>query len=129
MVSSANGDEEFSGSDADDFLEEDMEALRRACILTGTDLRDLQVKAAADRDAIPGELVASDSEEDDLELVRGIQQRFALCTHVDTPIPLCTLPPAIPDDEDDFETLRAIQRRFQGYGELNSRVIQFTLFY
>ncbi|KAH7841626.1 hypothetical protein Vadar_032259 [Vaccinium darrowii] len=123
MVSNADGDDELSGSEGDEGLDEDMEALRMACIITGTDLNSLQpsssVPTTADKS---GFAAASDSEdeeeEDDLELVRGIQRRLWACNHAEVPLFLSTLPPAVSDqdeDEDDFETLRAIQNRFAGY--------------
>ncbi|GMQ11457.1 hypothetical protein CsSME_00054095 [Camellia sinensis var. sinensis] len=114
MVSNADEDDEFSGSDSDEGFNEDMEALRRACILTGTDPQALDTSVATG-----GVAASSDSDEEDFELVRGIQQRLTACNHAEAPLflkPLCTLPPAASDDdEDDFETLRAIQRRFEGY--------------
>ncbi|XP_057459371.1 uncharacterized protein LOC130750003 isoform X1 [Actinidia eriantha] len=127
MVSNVDeDDEELSGSDADEGFDEDMEALRKACILTGTDPNTLQTSASAAADADTGKYMSgggavSDSDEDDLELVRGIQRRFSACTHTEAPLflkPLSTLPPALSDDdEDDFETLRAIQKRFAGYDQ------------
>lgn len=116
MVSDADEDDDFSGSDGDEGLDEDMEALRRACILTGTDLNSLQPPA--------NETTASDCEDDDdddMELVRGVQRRLSACNHAEAPLflkPLSTLPPALSDqddDEDDFEIFRAIQKRFSGY--------------
>ncbi|KAH7853059.1 hypothetical protein Vadar_032722 [Vaccinium darrowii] len=124
MVSNADEDDELSGSEGDEGLDEDMEALRRACIITGTDLNSLQPSSPAPTTADKsGFSAASDSEEeeDDLELVRGIERRFSACNHAEVPLflkPLSTLPPAVSDqddDEDDFETLRAIQKRFAGY--------------
>ncbi|XP_052179782.1 uncharacterized protein LOC127793055 [Diospyros lotus] len=114
MVSDADDDDgEFSGSDADNGFDEDMEALRRACILTGTDPQSIDSGPTADPNG------TADSDEDDLELVRGIQQRFSACTQAEGSLftnPLSTiLPVASDEDEDDFETLRAIQRRFTGY--------------
>ncbi|XP_058199967.1 uncharacterized protein LOC131314974 [Rhododendron vialii] len=116
MVSDADEDDDFSGSEGDEGLDEDMEALRRACILTGTDLNSLQPPA--------NETTASDcddDDDDDMELVRGVQRRLSACNHAEAPLflkPLSTLPPALSDpddDEDDFEILRAIQKRFSGY--------------
>lgn len=91
---------ENSGSDGDGF-DEDMEALRRACVLTGR--------------SHPNELVASsDSDSDaDLDLVRSIQERFSMPVFMK---PLSSLPPVTSEeDEDDFETLCAIERRFSAY--------------
>ncbi|KAH7854444.1 hypothetical protein Vadar_013882 [Vaccinium darrowii] len=125
MVSNADDeDDQLSGSEGDEGLDEDMEALRRACIITGTDLNSLQPSSSAPTTADKsGFAAASDSdeeEEDDLELVCGIQRRFSACNHAEVPLflkPLSTLPPAVSDqddDEDDFDTLRAIQKRFAG---------------
>ncbi|KAH7850578.1 hypothetical protein Vadar_000103 [Vaccinium darrowii] len=109
MVSNADEDDELSGSEGDEGLDEDMEALRRACIITGTDLNSLQLSDS------------EEEEEDDLELVRGIQRRFSACNHAGVPLflkSLSTLPPSVSDqddDEEDFETLLAILKRFPGY--------------
>lgn len=122
--------EEFSGSENDDgFDEEEREAIRRACMISGTDPNDLdntnklQLTVAADSSGgVSADYWSSDSE-DDRELVRKIQNRLALSD--DSCQPLCALPPVLLDDdeEDDFETLRAIQLRFSAYnsaGELKS---------
>ncbi|PKI59997.1 hypothetical protein CRG98_019585 [Punica granatum] len=100
-------DEELSGSENEESLfDEDMEALRRACLLTGT---DMPAPSTSDHDAS----VDADSD-DDLQLVRSIQSRFSISS--DLFKPLAVLPPAGSDgEEDDFETLRAIQRRFSAY--------------
>ncbi|KAK9279003.1 hypothetical protein L1049_028585 [Liquidambar formosana] len=125
-------EEEFSGgssSDNDDGFDEDMEALRRACMLTGSNPSDLNPSsssAAAATTTTTTTASASDSDGgdssdfDDLELVRNIQKRFSISDDFDQPLslkPLNSLPPGLSDDEeDDFETLRAIQRRFTAYG-------------
>ncbi|KAK4750999.1 hypothetical protein SAY87_004481 [Trapa incisa] len=98
--------EELSESENEDSLfDEDMEALRRACMLTGTDV------AVA---STSGQEASTDSDsEDDLQLVRSIHNRFS--------IPLGALKSiaelSSPSDgeDDDFETLRAIQRRFSAF--------------
>ncbi|KAL5815509.1 hypothetical protein ACOSQ4_026150 [Xanthoceras sorbifolium] len=122
----------FSGSESDDAFDEDMEALRRACMITGTDPNDLDnanrpsspaTAAANSTAAVAAEdsVAFSSDSEDDLELVRNIQNRLALSNPNDVCEPLslealCTLPPAVSDeDEDDFEILRVIQRRFSNY--------------
>ncbi|KAL6954944.1 hypothetical protein U1Q18_038093 [Sarracenia purpurea var. burkii] len=139
MVSNNDDDGELSGSDADEGFDEDMESLRRACILTGTDLNSLQPSSATSTaddttagTAVSGGGGASDSEAD-LELVREIQQRFSACTQAEMPLflkPLNTLPPSVSDDdEDDFETLRAIKRRFAGYDKGNSLMLAWNWFY
>lgn len=124
-------EEELFGSDADDGFDEDMEALRRACLLTGTNLDDLENPCSPSPTvaATAGGAAAhdcsdsgADDAEDDLELVRNIQKRFAIATDdALEPLnlnPLYSIPP-IGDEEDDFnddfETLRAIQRRFSAY--------------
>ncbi|KAA8542784.1 hypothetical protein F0562_023936 [Nyssa sinensis] len=118
MSSKTEDDEDFSGSDADSGFEDDMEALRRACIVTGKNPNDLKTSSAITVQC--GTTSESDDEDDDIELVRRIQQRFSSSTDVEATLflkPLSTLPPAGSDDEDDdFETLRAIQRRFGQYG-------------
>lgn len=119
-----------SASDRDDALDEDMEALRRACLIAGRSPSDLD----------PGDGGESSDSEDDLDLLRSIQQRFSVpsANAIDDPPiprPLNLILPTESDEEDDFETLRAIQRRFVHYenGEFacyaasvswNSRVIE-----
>lgn len=127
-----DGDDDFSGSDSDDGLHEDMEALRKACLFAGKDADDLQpssstgdvagVHVAGDDDVTHSVSEASDNDdEDDIELVRSIQERFALSTELLEPIslkPLCSILPSDTEgDVDDFETLRAIQRRFAAYDD------------
>lgn len=125
--------EEFSDIDSDDGFNEDMEALRRACQLTGKTPIDRQLQlssttvTAASGVASAGGSSEADSDgegEDDLQLVRSIQQRFAVPMDTeDEPLkmkPLCTLPPDWSDSDDcvdDYETLRAIQRRFTAYND------------
>lgn len=118
----ASNNDEFSGSDSDDDgFKEDMEALRRACTLTGTNPNHLQSSSSAPNPVV-SPAYDHDSEEDDLELVRSIQRRFSIPVTDDDeqPLnlkPLCSIPPPGSDGEceDDFETLRAIQRRFGDY--------------
>lgn len=99
-----------SGSDGGDAFDADMEALRRACALTGADPADVG-GAYLDSD--------SDSGSDDAGLLRRLQERFSSPSlAVDSfslVKPLSVLAPMDLDDEDDFETLRAIQRRFTQY--------------
>ncbi|KAK4843550.1 hypothetical protein QYF36_009704 [Acer negundo] len=126
----------FSGSENDDAFDEDMEALRRACMITGTDPNELdnvdRSSSPALADSSAGAAVAVDSgafssdSEDDLELVRNIQNRLALSNSSDLCEPLslealCTLPPdGSDDDDDDFEILRVIQRRFSAYDMIDT---------
>ncbi|XP_071901779.1 uncharacterized protein [Coffea arabica] len=122
-------EEESSGSDADDGFDEDMEALRRACLLTGTNVDDLEnpcspspavTATTSGAAATTGSDSDADDAEDDLELVRNIQKRFAIVTDSAleplTLEPLYSIQPSANED-DDFETLRAIQRRFFAYSE------------
>ncbi|WKA08035.1 hypothetical protein VitviT2T_025797 [Vitis vinifera] len=110
-----------SDDDNDSALDEDLEALRRACILTGSNLNDRATSSGVA--ATSGAASDADSEGiDDLELVRNIQKRFSIPSEdVPAPLslkPLSFLPPAVSDeDEDDFEILRAIQKRFSAYHE------------
>lgn len=117
--------EEFSGSENDDAFDEDMEALRRACMIIRTDADDLEktdyhhLPDAAAPSATAADEWSSDGE-GDLELVRSIQNRLALSNDLCQPLSLealCTLPPVVSDDdeEDDFETLHVIQKRFSAY--------------
>ncbi|XP_072976256.1 uncharacterized protein [Typha angustifolia] len=101
-------------SDRDEALDEDMEALRRACLLTGND------PASAFDDSDSGsDSGGSSSGIDDVGLLRRLQERFpSSSSAVELPPfikPLCARHPQDSDEEDDFEILRAIQRRFSSY--------------
>ncbi|GER32404.1 myb domain protein 4r1 [Striga asiatica] len=118
--------EEFSDTESEDDFNDDMEALKRACQITGKNPADNNLQLISTADATASPKVESDGEGDeDLELVRSIQDRFAVPMDLfeDEPLvmkPLCTLPPDwsdVDDCEDDYETLRAIQRRFSAYNE------------
>ncbi|KAL0429528.1 UNVERIFIED_CONTAM: hypothetical protein Sradi_0578800 [Sesamum radiatum] len=121
--------EEFSDTDSDDGFDEDMEALKRACQLTEENHIDHQLQLPSAAAEVAGvsalEEAESDEEgEDDLQLVRSIQKRFAVSMDMEeeplTMKPLSTLPPDWSDNddcEDDYETLRAIQRRFAAYND------------
>ncbi|KAL6880255.1 hypothetical protein ACP4OV_011820 [Aristida adscensionis] len=131
-----------SDPDLDAGLQEDLEALRRSCILSGADpdatlahlsssssylapgapapgAASAAVKAAPDDD--DGDDDSSDDE--DLALVRSIRENLRLNkASPASPLPerpICAWPPYDTDDddgaEDDLETLRAIQRRFSHY--------------
>lgn len=130
-------DDELSSSEHDEGFDEDLESLKKACMRTGTDLKDLQITAAdndrpstLDASADPSALSADSGSEDELELLRSIRNRFALSEDVCEPLsmkplsmkPLCALPPISSDDdaEDDYETLRVIQRRFMAYSTNDS---------
>ncbi|KAI3515763.1 hypothetical protein L1887_14667 [Cichorium endivia] len=122
--------EEPSGSDSDTGFDDDMEALRKACAVTGVDdsVDDLPRPSTADSDY--GDTYAS--EDEDIQLLRSIQQRFSVPTndigseqHPISMKPLSIIMPSgLSDDNDDygddFETLRAIQRRFSQYHDSNN---------
>lgn len=129
--------DDFSDTDSDDGFNEDMEALKRACQITGKDPIDddpprqpsTTAAAAADEIGVPSvstssEAESEDEEDSDLQMVLSVQKRFAVRMDMeDEPLsmePLFTLPPDWSDNddcEDDYETLRAIQRRFAAYSE------------
>lgn len=127
--------DEFSDTDSDDGFNEDMEALKRACQITGKDPidddppRQPSTTAAAAEIGVPSastssEAESEDEEDSDLQMVLSVQKRFAVRMDMeDEPLsmkPLFTLPPDWSDNddcEDDYETLRAIQRRFAAYSE------------
>ncbi|XP_043696318.1 uncharacterized protein LOC122646781 isoform X2 [Telopea speciosissima] len=117
VLGNGEGDESLSGSDKDESLDEDMEALKRACILTGTNPNEIEDVSAVHAAASDSE--GNDSGTNDVEVFRSLQQRFLPQSEGGAPLvlkPLSTLPPVFgSDDEEDFETLRAIQRRFTKY--------------
>ncbi|KAF3794481.1 Myb-like protein L [Nymphaea thermarum] len=92
----------------DDLFRQDLEALKRACMLTGGG--DEYEAAAPDRVAESG----NESEEiDDMEFLRSIQKK--LCLPID--VSARTSDGSSDLDEDDFETLRAIECRFAKYND------------
>ncbi|KAK6153987.1 hypothetical protein DH2020_013626 [Rehmannia glutinosa] len=121
--------EEISDADSDDGFDEDMEALKRACQITGKSPTDKQLQLPSTTGAAASASASSEADsdgegEEDLQLVRSIQERFADPMDMeDEPLmmkPLCTLPPEWSDSDDcddDYETLRAIQRRFVAYND------------
>lgn len=106
--------EDLSGSDSDEGFAEDMEAIKRACLLTaGTKPNDPATTSNSESD---------EEEDDDAELIRKMKERFS--DHgLGEPLnlkPICALPPVLDSDrdddsEDDMQILRAIQRRFEDY--------------
>ncbi|XP_031490897.1 uncharacterized protein LOC116257982 isoform X2 [Nymphaea colorata] len=92
----------------DDLFRQDLEALKRACMLTGGG--DEYEAAAPDRVAESG----TESEEiDDMEFLRSIQKK--LCLPID--VSARTSDGSSDLVEDDFETLRAIECRFAKYDD------------
>lgn len=119
-----SSDEELS--DSDDGFNADMEALRRACQITGSNPTGNNRQLTSNSDGVVSISSSSDAESDgdhELELVRNIQKRFAIPSDMEelvTQKPLCVLPPDWSDADDcdeDYETLRAIQRRFTAYSD------------
>ncbi|RZR72079.1 hypothetical protein BHM03_00010243 [Ensete ventricosum] len=117
-----------SGSDDGDAFDADMEALRRACALTGADPADVG-GAYLDSD--------SDSGSDDAGLLRRLQERFYSPSQAVDSFslvkPLSYIAPMDlddddDDDDDDFETLRAIQLRFTQYNSGNSDTVDWGCF-
>ncbi|BFG33153.1 hypothetical protein CerSpe_194270 [Prunus speciosa] len=126
-------EDQFSGSDREeeeeddeDDFDEDMEAIRRACMLTGTNPDDLNPNnnknhGGDDPRHSSGSESESDSDEvdDDIELLRKIRSRFSNFSDFCEPLslkPLSSLPPAVSDDEeDDYQTLLSVQKRFAAY--------------
>lgn len=117
----------------DDGFNDDIEALRRACMITGQDPDDVIAKNDQgknpsvhqnddDIDVGASSAPNSDSDSDfdeDLELLRKIKNQFS-DTCLNKPLslkPLCTLlPPSVSDEEeDDYQTLLAVRKRFAAY--------------
>lgn len=131
---SYHDEEESSGDDSDTGFAEDMEALRRACSVTGVD--NLPKSSTADGDY---DDATDESEDEDIELLRRVQQRFSVSTtdigNEQQPIfrrPLNTILPSSLLEEnddygDDFETLRAIQRRFSQYNDSMNNSMESSL--
>ncbi|CAN0902394.1 Myb-like protein L, partial [Linum grandiflorum] len=107
--------------DLDDALFSDIEALRQVCLKTGNNLGDADNfcddNENDDGPSTSGRVVDSDSDEDDFEILRGIQQRFMKSDKTDealSPTPRSAIHPDTDDDdgEDDLEMLISLQRRF-----------------
>nr|CAD1819599.1 unnamed protein product [Ananas comosus var. bracteatus] len=100
-----------SDSDRDDALDEDMEALRRACMLTGADPPTPSAAPTPTPGARAATPTTSASSAASRSGSRCPPPRRGLGV---APLvkPLSILPQSDSDEEDDFETLRAIQRRF-----------------
>ncbi|KAM3268765.1 hypothetical protein P3S67_030729 [Capsicum chacoense] len=133
-------DDDFSGTDSDEGFQADMEALKKACLLSGKDADDLQPSSSSADGHVAG---ANDVTLSDTTLMRVRMMTLSWCvvyksdlplsTEVHDPInmkPLCSiLPPGSEGDEDDdFETLRVIQRRFAAYGDDNGNGREESLF-
>jgi myb proto-oncogene protein len=67
--------DDLSGSEDENDLDEDMEALGRACVITGRKPNDLDNPSTS---AANGYYSADSDSDDDLELVRNIQNRFSI---------------------------------------------------
>ncbi|KAF5188055.1 Myb protein [Thalictrum thalictroides] len=104
----------------DSLFNQDMEALKRACRLTGTNPNEIE-----DFNTTVSISDSESSEVDDVELVRRIQQSINNNNN-STPVslkPLKSLPPVgfsdisddDEDDDEDLQTLRTIERRFANY--------------
>lgn len=114
--------------DDDDGFNEDMEALRRACMLTGKDPDDINTckdeedpnsNQNDDVDTSSAPNSDSDGLDEDLELLRKIESQFSNTSRCE-PLslkPLSTLlPTSVSDEEeDDYQTLLAIRKRFAAY--------------
>ncbi|KAJ4832335.1 hypothetical protein Tsubulata_027818 [Turnera subulata] len=124
------GDDEHDEDDDDDvgFDDDDMEALRQACMLTGANIEEnipslsspspAAAAAAASGEAARGSSdgggsVSGSESEDDLQLFRDIQQQFSIrADSLEQP-----LQDEEEEEEDDSETLAAVMRRFAVYSD------------
>ncbi|GJY37381.1 Myb domain protein 4r1 [Tanacetum coccineum] len=119
-------------TDSDNEFQQDIQALKRACSLTGVKTTD---------DVIPKSSSLDDDDDDDIfddmELLRDIKKRFSIPNKKDEEEvvmkPLNTILPNDCDnidDEDygsDFETLRAIQRRFPQYNDCTTNGMESSV--
>uniref|UniRef100_M8B0J4 Myb-like protein L n=1 Tax=Aegilops tauschii TaxID=37682 RepID=M8B0J4_AEGTA len=123
-----------SDPDFDEGLQEDLDLVRRSCIIAGAD-PDAAVAQASSYLTVPAATTTAaaaaakatdgssdegegEDEDEDLALVRSIRENLHLNkASPSSPRPICAWPPsdAEDDEEDDLETLRAIQRRFSHY--------------
>ncbi|KAG1368426.1 putative myb-like protein L [Cocos nucifera] len=104
------------GSGGDEAFDDDVEALRRACMLTGDDPES--------------DSGAESSTTDDVDLLHRLQERFSVLSSDADSLPfikpLSSHPLPESDEEDDFETLRAIQRRFTQYDSEGTIIFHFS---
>ncbi|KDP37900.1 hypothetical protein JCGZ_05339 [Jatropha curcas] len=126
LMQNDDDEEEISSGNEDDGFHEDMEALRRACSLAGTNINDLDVDTGGNNShstsAVSADGNYSGCEDDDFELFRNVQNRFSVQSDSLEPIslmPVCAIPPDLDNDEDDFETLCAVRSRFSAYDNSN----------
>ncbi|KAI3921949.1 hypothetical protein MKX01_005638 [Papaver californicum] len=112
-----------SEDERDEGLDEDIEALRAACLLTGN-TPDEEIKEDVHNDSTQIPSVKNDNpihndDDDDFELVRNIKKKFSIPPDDGAVFmkPLSSLSPVVvsDDDDDDFETLRVVRRRFSDY--------------
>lgn len=126
-----DSDDDFSDNDYDDGFQQDMEALKKACLFAGKDADDLQPSSSSgdvaagdddDDDDVTPSVSDANEYDDDIACLRNLQERFSLSTELCEPInlkPLCSIfpPGSEGDEENDLETLRAIERRFAAYDD------------
>ncbi|KAM5570451.1 myb-like protein L [Rosa sericea] len=116
----------YDDDDDDDGFNADIEALRRACMLTGKDPDDITTKnddenpsSNQNDDVDLSSAPNSDSDfDEDLELLRKIKSQFSNASLKPLSLkPLCTLlpPSASDEEEDDYQTLLAVRKRFAAY--------------
>ncbi|XP_064982257.1 uncharacterized protein LOC135582744 isoform X1 [Musa acuminata AAA Group] len=103
-----------SGSDRDDAFDADMEALRRACMLTGADPSNVG-GAGSDSESESG---PESGGTDDAGLLLRLRERFSSPSPALNSLPSNKPSSNLPQEsncEDDFETLRAVQKRFKQF--------------
>lgn len=117
-----------SEDERDEGLDEDIEALRAACLLTGNTPDEEEIEEDVHNDtteiSIPSDKNDNPNpihdDDDDFELVRSIKKKFSIPPDDGGAVfmkPLNSLPPFVASDgeNDDFETLRVVRRRFCDY--------------
>lgn len=95
----------------DESDQEDLETLRRECMIEGTN----SYGGIGEKESGYVDSGEDSSDTDDIILVQNIKKKFSIKDKLDDSNRLNSSCLTISDDDDDFETLRLIQRRFQQY--------------
>lgn len=97
--------------DEEDDIGEDLEDLRRACMVSEANSDEVAAKTdSVGADGGGGGGIPSDSEnEDDFEMLRSIKSQLASSTNLCSGPPMGLSVPSDSESEDDFEMLRSIK--------------------
>lgn len=101
-------DDDDDEEEDDDGIDEDLEDLRRACIVSESNSDVVTPKSASvepDGGGRGGEIPSDSENEDDFEMLRSLKSQLASSTGPPTGLPL----PSDSESDDDFELLRSLK--------------------